>query len=208
MTDGGPAPEALILGGPNGAGKTTSAAELVPPDLRFLDSDLIAARLVREGHPAAGLEVAAGRVLLGRVRETVATRESFCLETTLAGRTVGRWIGEWQQAGYRVRLMFVALDDPDLAVRRVAGRVAGGGHDVPELLVRRRWAAGLRWLFDVCLPAVDAWLVIDNSAGDARPVAAGTRAQVASRVIDPLRWSRLVGAAAGVGAVSAWRYGR
>lgn len=84
-----------------------------------------------------------------------------------AGRTVGRWIGQWPEAGYRVRLVFVALDEPGLAVRRVTGRVAGGGHDVPELVIGRRWAAGLRALFDVCLPAVNAWLVIDNSDGEA-----------------------------------------
>jgi predicted ABC-type ATPase len=208
VTDGGPIPEALILGGPNGAGKTTTAAELVPAGLRFLNSDVIAVRLVQEGHAPGGVEVAAGRVLLDQVRETVVAGESFCLETTLAGRTIGRWIAQWQEAGYRVRLVFVALDEPDLAVRRVAGRVADGGHDVPELVVRRRWAAGLRSLFNVCLPAVDAWLVIDNSDGEARPVAAGTRVQVAPQVIDPARWSRLIRVAGGLGAVSAWRYGR
>ena len=154
------------------------------------------------------MEIAAGRLLLGQVRETAAAGESFCLETTLAGRTVGRWIGEWKEAGYRVRLVFVALDDPDLAVRRVAGRVAGGGHDVPELLVRRRWTAGLRSLFDVCLPGVNAWVMIDNSDGEARPVAAGSGGQPARRVIDPLRWSRLVRAAGEAGALSARRYGR
>jgi predicted ABC-type ATPase len=129
-------------------------------------------------------------------------------KTTLAGRTVGRWIGQWQEVGYRVRLVFVVLDEPGLAVRRVAGRVASGGHDVPELVVRRRWAAGLRALFDVCLPAVDAWLVIDNSDGEARPVAAGTRAQAVPRVMDSARWSQLVRLAAGVRAVSASRFRR
>jgi predicted ABC-type ATPase len=208
VTDAGTVPEAMILAGPNGAGKTTSAADLVPSGLRFLNTDLIAARLLQTGHPSAGVEVAAGRILLGQVRETVTTQESFCFETTLSGRGLSRWIVEWRQAGYRVRLVFVALDDPDVAVRRVAGRVADGGHDVPEVVIRRRWAAGLRALFDQCLPTVDGWLVIDNSDGEGRPVAAGITTQAGPEVMDPQRWSRLARAATGVGSVEAWRYER
>jgi predicted ABC-type ATPase len=181
---------------------------LLPPDLRFLNGDVVAADLVTAGHPPVGVEVAAGRLLLDHLRETVSARQSFCLETTLAARNIVRWIGEWQQAGYWVRLVFVALHTPDVAVRRVAARVADGGHDVPEATIRRRWAGGLRALFDTCIPAVDAWVVIDNSDDQGRLVAAGTRDDAGPEVIDPWRWERLVDAAVGVGSVRGARYGR
>lgn len=195
----------MILGGPNGAGKTTVAGELVPADIAFLNSDVIATGLLRAGHGRAGVELAAGRVLLAQVREAVATGRSFCLETTLAGHNVGRLIAQWQTAGYRVRLVFIALFDPTLAVTRVADRVADGGHDVPEPVVRRRWAAGLRSLFDVCLPLVDTWSIFDNSDAEPRLVAAGTRAQPAPEVTDALRWTRLVQLATDAGALNAPR---
>ena len=62
-----PQPEALILAGPNGAGKTTASAGILPAGIRFLNADLIAERLFADGHPRAGLDVAAGRLLLGQL---------------------------------------------------------------------------------------------------------------------------------------------
>jgi hypothetical protein len=66
-------------------------------------------------------------------------------------------MSEWRGRGYKLHLVFTALDSPDLALQRVAFRVALGGHDVPEAVVRQRWAAGLRSLFDVYLPIVDRY---------------------------------------------------
>ena len=148
-------PEALILAGPNGAGKTTAAAALVPEGSRFLNGDVIAARLLQEGHRPAGVEVAAGRLLLGELRGRVVAGESFCIETNLAGRGFVRWIDAWRDRDYSVRLIFVALDSPELAVARVAARLASGGDDVREEVVRRRWAAGLRPFFNLYMTVVD-----------------------------------------------------
>lgn len=135
-------PEALILAGPNGAGKTTSSASLVPSGSHFLNSDQIAAQLLEKGHPVAGLEVAAGRIVLQQLHEVVAAGAPFCIETNLAGRGLTRRIEDWRVQGYSVRLVFTALESPELALGRVASRVSLGGHNVPEPVVRRRWAAG------------------------------------------------------------------
>ena len=61
---------------------------------------------------------------------------------------VGR-IDAWRSDGYEVRLVFVSLPNVDLALARVAGRVAAGGHGVPEESVRRRFTAELRYFFTV-----------------------------------------------------------
>jgi predicted ABC-type ATPase len=50
----------------------------------------------------------------------------------------------------------------DSAVARVAERVRQGGHHVPEDVIRRRFAAGLRNLERVYKPAVDAWARYDS----------------------------------------------
>jgi predicted ABC-type ATPase len=60
-------------------------------------------------------------------------------------------------------LIFLSLPSADLAVARVADRVRRGGHHVPEAVVRRRFVAGLRNVFSVYMPAVDAWNVYDNA---------------------------------------------
>ncbi len=181
----------MILAGPNGAGKTTVSAALVPAGTAFLNSDVIAARLLEQGHPPRGLEVAAGRQLLGQLRGLVAAGEPFCIETNLAGRGLLRWIEEWRAVGYRVNLVFPALDSPGLAIERVATRAALGGHDVPEEVVRRRWAAGLRLFFGVYMTIVDDWYLFDNSGPSLRRVAEGTRDDPAPRIADHQRWARL-----------------
>ena len=115
----------------------------------------------------------AGRQLLGRLRGLVAAGEPFCIETNLAGRSLLRWVEEWHARGYVVRLAFTALDSPELALERVATRVALGGHDVPDDVVRQRWAAGLRLFFDVYVSVVDEWVLFDNSGQSLRRVAGG-----------------------------------
>lgn len=183
-------PVALLLAGPNGAGKTTASARLVAPGITMLNADVVAARLRVEGHRPEGLELAAAREVLAEMRRLVIEARSFCLETNLAGRGLVHSIASWREANYRVRLIFVALDGPDLAVTRVATRVRAGGHDVPEPVIRRRWQVGLRSFFDLYLDLVDDWVLIDNSQSSPVVVAEGLRfAEPDLR--DPVRWRRL-----------------
>ena len=90
-------------------------------------------------------------------------RESFAFETTLAGRGYARLIPQWRDAGYWVHLTFLKLHDPDLAIERVATRVAQGGHDVSEPVVRRRFAEGWSNFQNVYRDLVDSWRLYDNS---------------------------------------------
>jgi predicted ABC-type ATPase len=187
---------ALVLAGPNGAGKTTSSRLLVPPGSVFLNADDFAARLAAGGHQPAGLDMAAGRALLGEMRRLVDDGDPFCLETNLAGRGLVRSISTWRRAGYRVGLAFIALRSPELALARVATRVALGGHDVPEAVVRRRWRVGLEALFDVYLEVVDEWWLMDNSDDLVVLVARGGRSQ-GTEIYDRTLWNRLQGLAKG-----------
>jgi predicted ABC-type ATPase len=114
---------------------------------------------------------------------------SFCVETNLAGRGLVQAIHSWQTAGYVVWLYFVALGSPELAMARVAARVAMGGHDVPETVVRRRWKAGLKALFEVYINAVDEWSLVDNSERVPVPVARGGRGVL--EIEDAARWAEL-----------------
>ena len=126
-------PRAIIIAGPNGAGKTTFAREFLPVEGEcptFINADLIAEGLSPFKPEAMAIE--ASRLMLERVRQVVASREEFAVETTLAGRAYLRMIHEWQSVGYQVELMFLQLPSADLAVERVRQRVAQGGHNIPE----------------------------------------------------------------------------
>lgn len=148
-------PDAVLIGGANGAGKTTFARNLVPeayPGALFLNADEIQRESVSLSSP-----LAAGRALLGRLDAVLAAGGDFVLETTLSSAAYARAFPAWRARDYRVSLHFLEVASADVAVRRVALRVARGGHAIPEGDVRRRHARGLRLFADVYRPAADVW---------------------------------------------------
>lgn len=164
----------VVIAGPNGAGKTTFALEFLPreadcPD--FINVDLIAAGLSPFHPERAALR--AGRLMLAEIKRRVREGKSFAFETTLSGRHYARTIPRWRAVGYHVKLIFLTLPTPDLAVARVAARVAQGGHNVPESVIRRRFDSGLRNFHNVYQALVDHWILYDNSGSIPPLVASG-----------------------------------
>ena len=154
----------IIIAGPNGAGKTTFARSFLPSGVgltRFINADLIAAGL--SPFAPASAAVRAARVMLQELETCVSRAESFAFETTLAGLGYVRHIKEWRALGYRTTLFFLALPDADAAIARVAERVRQGGHDIPEVTIRRRFEAGWRNFQAVYRDAVDDWVLYDNA---------------------------------------------
>ena len=154
----------LIIAGPNGAGKTTFAREFLPNEGAlpvFVNVDLIAAGLSPFDPAAAAGR--AGRLMLVEIDEHFRRGRSFAFETTLSGRGYLRRIAQWRRAGYRVELVFLSLPSPEIAIDRVAGRVARGGHDVPPEIIRRRFESGRRHFETLYKPVVDAWAEYDNA---------------------------------------------
>ncbi|MCX6878346.1 MAG: zeta toxin family protein [Verrucomicrobia bacterium] len=159
----------IIIAGPNGAGKTTFAREFLPQEAnchRFINADLIALGLSPFRPEEAALRAA--RLMLGMIAECVSRGESFAIETTLSGRTYAQMIPQWKQAGYQVTLFFLHLPSEELAVARVADRVAQGGHHVPEHVIRRHFRAGLANFHARYKSLADVWRLYDNSG--ARPI--------------------------------------
>ncbi len=70
-----------------------------------------------------------------------------------------------KQRGYELHMFFLWLPTVKLALARVADRVRKGGHNILEQDVRRRFARGLKNLFNVYSPLFDTWSVFDNSTG-------------------------------------------
>lgn len=182
----------VVIGGPNGAGKTTLASELLPNRLElleFVNADNIALGL--SPFNPDGVAISAGRVMLGRMHELARDGRSFAMETTCAGQGHARFLRQCQQQGWRVTLIFLWLNDPDIAIQRVAQRVAAGGHDIPRETIVRRYRAGLRNLFGLYLPLADAARIYDNSGGANVPVA--HKQPETGLVIDNgPRWTRMM----------------
>ena len=166
-----PAPKKIIIiAGPNGAGKTTFARSFLPMEAglpRFINADAIAAGLAAFAPETAAIR--AGRLMLEEIDICARRGESFAFETTLSGLTYLRHIAAWRAQGCRVSLMFLSLPNAETAIERVASRVRQGGHHVPEDVIRRRFAAGLKNFQQQYKGAVDDWVLYDNT--DPEPVA-------------------------------------
>lgn len=178
----------IVIGGPNGAGKTTTAPRLLPAALgirEFVNADEIAHGLSPFNPEGAGF--AAGRLMIERIRKLAREGESFAFETTCAGLGHVRLLRACRHAGYRLSLLFLWLPSAQAALARVARRVSEGGLGVPNAVVVRRYAAGLRNMRRLYLPLMDGALVYDNSDEGGVPIAERLPGGTLT-VHDPARW--------------------
>ena len=153
-----------IISGPNGAGKTTASYTVLPKILNckeFVNADEIA-RGLSPFNPD-GMAVEAGKLMLKRIDELLQKEESFSIETTLSTRSYFKLVETAHQKGYNVTLLYFWLESPEQAIERVAERVSKGGHDIPKDVIIRRYWAGLNNLFDIYMPIVDSWILVNNS---------------------------------------------
>jgi predicted ABC-type ATPase len=184
-------PRVVVLAGPNGSGKSTAAPRLLRDAFavgEFVNADVIAQGL--SAFNPAGSAMAAGRIMLNRLKELADERKTFAFETTLASRSFVPWLKGLIAGGYEFRLVFLWLPSADAAVARVAERVRSGGHEVPEATIRRRYNAGLRNFFSFYQPLASQWQMIDNSRRRSRLIAAG-RGHSAEVVPNPKLWARV-----------------
>lgn len=152
-----------MVGGPNGAGKSTYTTAHYRNRHPTIDPDEIAR--------ADGLDdTSAWAEANRRARSFLNARESFVIESTLAGRDPDRpstyiaMMHEARALGYRVDFVFIALDAPAMHVLRVADRVRRGGHDIPtELVTARYWVStGVR--LGQGYDAADGFVLLNASA--------------------------------------------
>src|SRR5450830_1250619 len=153
----------IIIAGPNGAGKTTFAREFLPNEANcpiFINADLIAAGLAPFAPETAAIKAA--RLMLGEIEANVKAENNFSFETTLSGKYYATQIPKWRKLGYHVKLIFLALPDAEMAIKRVAARVASGGHYIADDVVKRRFDKGLQNYHHVYKPIVNAWAMYNN----------------------------------------------
>jgi predicted ABC-type ATPase len=187
--------EIVILGGPNGVGKTTAAKVLLPEFFEqnaFLNADEFAREISSNDAEAAAF--AAGRRMIGRMREFICQDRSFWLETTCSGKSYLPLLERCKLDGWRIKLLFFWLPFPEMAIGRVAQRVSQGGHNIPGEVVYRRYFAGISNMVRLYLPLADEAEIYDNS--DRRRILIAEKRETQPLLIhDKERWVRIEEAA-------------
>src|SRR5258708_616803 len=152
-------PNLFIIAGPNGAGKSTSAPELLSGVRRV--AEFVNADVIQKEQGVS--EIQAGRITLGRLNALTAARQDMAFETTLASHLLMPRIQAMRASGYRFHLFFFWLPSADVAVKRVAARVASGGHHIPPGINPRPPQRGLHHFFHHHNDAPDNSALFNNT---------------------------------------------
>ena len=158
------APTLTVLAGVNGAGKSSVGGEaLRHTGALYFNPDEFA-RQLREQHSltqekANAIAWAQGK---GKLKEAIAQATDFSFETTLGGKTITDLLMRAVRGGHRLDIWFVGLESVELHLKRVAARVARGGHPIPEADIRKRWIGSHENIIRL-IPFVTTLRVFDNS---------------------------------------------
>ena len=168
-----------IIAGPNGAGKTTFAREFLPEYVKcphFVNADLIAQGLSPFSPQQAAIK--AGRLVVEQIRELAAKNADFGFETTLSGKTYLKHFQSFRKNNYRLHLFFLWIPSSQLAIARIKGRVAEGGHNVPSEDIKRRFDRSILNFFKIYQPLLDSWMLFNNAQMKPKLIAKKTNAHI------------------------------
>lgn len=152
-----------IIGGVNGVGKSSFIGVLKSLEKnlgKIIDVDKLTAK-------AGNRPLEGGRIAIQSIENCIADGVSFTQETTLSGHRIRRTVQRVQEKGYSVRLYYIGLDTVEESKKRIANRVARGGHNVPDEDVNRRFQNRWAALKEI-LPFCDDALFFDNNNGFVR----------------------------------------
>jgi predicted ABC-type ATPase len=157
-------PTLTIIAGANGAGKSTlttgNPGTFAASPL--LDPDAFANTLRSSGTGISA--IAAGKEVLRLAKEHLKRRESFAVETTLSGKNYLQMMqyAKGIDRGFEVILIYIGTESVEINLARIAKRVLAGGHNVPEMDVRRRFLRSLQNL-PAAVGLADRGILFDNS---------------------------------------------
>jgi predicted ABC-type ATPase len=93
-------------------------------------------------------------------------KATFTFETVMSHPGKVEVLKNAREAGYRTYLYYVATDDPEINISRVANRVGLGGHAVPENKIGERYYKSLGLLMEAIRNTNRAY-IFDNSTDNA-----------------------------------------
>ena len=184
-------PNVYIIAGPNGAGKTTFAREFLPKYAdcpNFVNADLIAEGLSPFSPETAAFR--AGRLMLEEMEAFARHGDDFGFETTLSGRSHLNVIRRLKEYVYEVHLFCLWVPSVELGLARIRERVLRGGHDVPEVVARRRFGRSITNFLVHYRLLADRWILFDNSAAALSIVASEEQGEL--RIFETKRYNELI----------------
>ena len=161
-------PVLIVIAGPNGSGKTTITSKILRhewlEDAIYINPDQVAQERFGDWNSPEAIMQAAQYCEQQR-EECLCKGQSLIFETVLSSEGKVDFIHRAKQAGYFIRLFFVATNHPSINAARIAKRVMQGGHDVPIPKIISRYQKSILNCKRVAA-LVDRVYVYDNSVED------------------------------------------
>jgi len=161
----------IVVAGPNGSGKTSLTSQLLLHEWLqncvYINPDEIAQSRFGDWNSPDAVIKAAQQAHAMR-EECLAKRQDFVFETVLSSQEKPDFLRRGAEAGYFIRLFFVATVSPAINASRVAQRVMQGGHDVPIGKIISRYAKSLANCA-LCASFADRAYIYDNSEDGKMP---------------------------------------
>jgi predicted ABC-type ATPase len=111
-------PRLTLVAGANGSGKTTlTSDERFFREIPLLDPDSIA-RTLQSSRPST-FPIAAARSVLKSAKEHISRRESFAVETPLAGKHYLRMMVDARIRGFEIVLVYIGTENVEINLARI-----------------------------------------------------------------------------------------
>lgn len=146
-------PVLIIIAGPNGAGKSTHSRDLIKDyGIESFDFDKEFYSIWSEFSFDPSIEQGAfdraQNLYIERRTQALQQNQNFAFESNYHTREILTIINLFRANDYKIELIFICLEDANIAIERVRERVAKGGHSVEEETIRERFKNGLTLLND------------------------------------------------------------
>ena len=162
-------PVLIVIAGPNGSGKTTITSKILRhewlEDAVYVNPDQVAQDKYGDWNSSEAVMQAAQYCEKQR-EECLVNKQSLIFETVLSSDGKVDFIRRAHNAGYFIRIFFVATSHPSINASRIARRVMKGGHDVPITKVISRYYKSILNC-KRCATLADRVYIYDNSIDDA-----------------------------------------
>lgn len=158
-------PLLIVIAGPNGSGKTSVTSRLLKhewvEDSVYINPDIVAKDIFGDWNSREAVLDAAKYCAEWRERCLI-EKQSLIFETVMSADDKVDFILRAKEAGFFIRVFFIATANPTINASRIAGRVMKGGHDVPITKIISRYRKSIINCMKVS-SIVDRLYVYDNS---------------------------------------------
>ena len=128
--------------------------------------------------------------MLEEIELSMSKGVDFGFETTLSGRSHLGVIRRLKEHAYQVHFFYLWVPSVELTLARIRERFLRGGHDVPEVVARRRFGRSITNFLVHYRLLADRWILFDNSAAALSIVASEEHGEL--RIFETKRYNELI----------------